>query len=682
MAKFGSTKKAPKKKKGPKGKKARAKAKLERQWGEHQNSEMTTVRRGKSRLLQEAPEEEGEYEDAVVKERMEEEVHDDGDDSSIDGKDAFQSFLQSCEPLKEVYHQEEVTEEESEDEDVMETTIDDEVPDYTLPFHPFRSRFDAEESTKVADVTRQPVQSLSLDSNKWDVFQSCPRLFNDTPWPSLSAGCLKALHDNLQNEWKEQSLPKNKRIHNLVFPFLSTYSDVLLCSPDAFKAEQSTALHILQHVMTTRLRIQSNNKKKEPVRDQGFTRPTVLVLLPTRGMCHKFVKEHLLPLLGSDVLVEKMDRFGQEFGPPEVEVNSDAKAELRRQKVLAKKGKEWLGLFGDGVNDDDDFRMGMSLNMKKTTTVKLFTDFFRSDIILASPLGLKMTLSEAEDKADILSSIEICLLTRTDTMMMQNLEHMDTILSSLNQQPKESKETDFSRVRPYFLDGKSAEWRQLIMLCPFTDPFLLSTFKRTATSRDGQVRLLRRTTNDDAALGRIVLPTRQVFQRVDASSFLTQSEDKLKYFAQSVLPQLEKQEQKHTLLYIPSYFDFVAVRNLLLKRELDFVSVHEYSRESEVSRGRARFLQGRKPWMLFTGRAYYFLRHIIKGARHVVFYGIPEHAAFYADHVNRLDGDNEQQDNSCFVLFTKYEAHALERVVGRQNANRMIQGEKTTFLFN
>ena len=52
-----------------------------------------------------------------------------------------------------------------------------------------------------------------------------------------------------------------------------------------------------------------------------------------------------------------------------------------------------------------------------------------------------------------------------------------------------------------------------------------------------------------------------------------------------------------TLFYIPSYFDFVALRNILLKHEIassHFVSITEYSRGTEVTRGRARFLQGRK----------------------------------------------------------------------------------------
>ena len=372
---------------------------------------------------------------------------------------------------------------------------------------------------------------------------------------------------------------------------------------------------------------------------------------------------------------------------------------------MKEKGKDWLEIFGDDTNDDDDFRVGMSFvpkggkrsdaNADSNIAVKLFTDFFRSDIILASPLGLKMTAVGDDDmQADFLSSIEICLMARSDVLMMQNWDHVTDILSILNEQPKNTNNTDFSRVRPYLLDEQGAHWRQIICLAPFLDPLLLSTFKRHGKSRDGQVRMRHLVPSDKASIARVLLPTRQVFQRIPCNSFATQSADRLKYFVSNVLPQLEKHQQKHTLIYVPSYFEFIALRNVLLKREHVFVSVTEYARTSEVSRGRARFLQGRKPWMLYTGRAHFFHRHLIKGARHVIFYGLPEHSEFYPDHVNRLNdglegstaliGEDAIVDASAssLVLFSKYESHSLERIVGSSNCSRMVKGDKSTFLFS
>eukprot|EP00978_Attheya_sp_CCMP212_P049544 scaffold678523_cov55-Attheya_sp.AAC.1 len=228
-----------------------------------------------------------------------------------------------------------------------------------------------------------------------------------------------------------------------------------------------------------------------------------------------------------------------------------------------------------------------------------------------------------------------------------------------------------------------------------SDPHIISSFKRHAKSIEGQLRLSRKIPADAGTICNVLLKVKQVFQRVPCSSFSCQGADKLRYFAEKVLPQITRFNQKRTLIFIPSYFDFISVRNLLLKKEASFVSVTEYARVSEVSRGRARFLQGRKDIMLYTGRAHFFLRHNIKGARHIIFFGVPEHAEFFSGLVNLLHegpvslGQSHDEDNamdidapaSCLALFTKYDAHALERTVGTGNCDRMIKSEKSTYLF-
>jgi len=43
-----------------------------------------------------------------------------------------------------------------------------------------------------------------------------------------------------------------------------------------------------------------------------------------------------------------------------------------------------------------------------------------------------------------------------------------------------------------------------------------------------------------------------------------------------------------------------------------------------VSRARARFFRGQVPLLVYTGRAQFFFRHKLRGARHLVLYGLPE----------------------------------------------------------
>ena len=164
---------------------------------------------------------------------------------------------------------------------------------------------------------------------------------------------------------------------------------------------------------------------------------------------------------------------------------------------------------------------------------------------------------------------------------------------------------------------------------------------------------------------------------------------RLEYFGKHILPKIEKVQQPFTLIFVPSYLEFVSLRNYLLKREADyFVSVMEYSRHTEVSRGRARFGQGRKSLMLYTGRAHFFYRHMIRGVRHVIWYGLPEDPAVYHQIVDWCQDETMQTQNSQAVvessvlaLYTSYEAHALERIVGHAHCSRMTKGSKTTFLF-
>ena len=100
--------------------------------------------------------------------------------------------------------------------------------------------------------------------------------------------------------------------------------------------------------------------------------------------------------------------------------------------------------------------------------------------------------------------------------------------------------------------------------------------------------------------------------------------------------------------------------------------------------------------MLYTGRAHFFMRHHIKGAKHLIMFGLPEHAEFYPELLNMLSWrpslTNSNDDEkvgldiatpaSCLNIFTKYDAHSLERIVGTKHSDRMLKGEKSTYLFS
>ena len=82
-------------------------------------------------------------------------------------------------------------------------------------------------------------------------------------------------------------------------------------------------------------------------------------------------------------------------------------------------------------------------------TLKLYSDFYSSDIIIASPLGLRLVVGVEGDKdrdSDFLASIEVLILDQADIFLMQNWDHVLTTMAALHQQPKEAHGVDFGRV--------------------------------------------------------------------------------------------------------------------------------------------------------------------------------------------------------------------------------------------
>lgn len=63
----------------------------------------------------------------------------------------------------------------------------------------------------------------------------------------------------------------------------------------------------------------------------------------------------------------------------------------------------------------------------------------------------------------------------------------------------------------------------------------------------------------------------------------------------------------------------------------------EYADDADVARARSEFFTGHAPLLLLTERFHYFRRLRIRGIRHVLFYGPPANAHFYAEMLNLLE---------------------------------------------
>lgn len=127
----------------------------------------------------------------------------------------------------------------------------------------------------------------------------------------------------------------------------------------------------------------AGNPVPEDVQDQGFTRPAVLILLPFRSFAQRWISALTSHTPPPSFQVENHSRFQTEYGLPPGAVDKLLAAEpgtYPRDHVEMFKG-----------NVDDSFRVGVKLTRK---SVKLFSDFYTSDVIVASPLGLRMSIEK------------------------------------------------------------------------------------------------------------------------------------------------------------------------------------------------------------------------------------------------------------------------------------------------
>ena len=179
-----------------------------------------------------------------------------------------------------------------------------------------------------------------------------------------------------------------------MFPIINNYQDFFYCNetqPKMKDIQHLIALHSLNHIYKTRDLIMKNNQalKKASImqededtekldeekehRDQGFTRPKVLVLLPFKNDAYMLIN-NLIAVSGCTQLDNKK-RFQEEFGPGD------------NLHPNPRKPQDYNTTFAGNI--DDCFKIGIRFSKKQA---KLYAPFYSSDIIIASPLGLSMII--------------------------------------------------------------------------------------------------------------------------------------------------------------------------------------------------------------------------------------------------------------------------------------------------
>ncbi|KAF8713903.1 hypothetical protein HU200_027882 [Digitaria exilis] len=538
-------------------------------------------------------------------------------------------------------------------------------------------------------ITNEEIKALVKQNSKfkWEMpATDIPRSKWVGTGEKMQGTCDDHLHDvkgKLRDHWQHM-LSNHLNSRMSFFSLCNSYRDIMHCNKKPFYLksngmDSSTmdayVMHALHHVHRTRDVVIRNDAKlrndadrdisdDNTYLDQGFTRPKVLFLLPLKSFARRVVKRliQLSPLPQKD---GAMGQFKKEFG------ESDDEMDVPEHST---KPADFDLLFAGDI--DDHFLFGIKLTKK---SIKLYSNFYSSDIIVASPLALKRKIDGGEygkeKDFDFLSSIEIVVVDHADVISMQNWAHLEAVFEQLNHLPSKEHGTNVMRIRPWYLDQHAQYYRQTILLSSYLTPEINALFNGSCFNYEGKIKMV---TEYTGVLPKIQLEVQQLYERFDASSIAEAADARFDYFCNKVYPKIEDSDEGGLLLFVSSYFEYIRISNFLKSKEASFCRIGEATSQQDISRSRLWFFEGKKKILLYSERSHFYHRYKIRGTKHLLIYSLPERKEFYPELVNML---GESENRKCNVFFSRLDLLKLERIVGTSSARRLISSDKSMFVF-
>lgn len=486
------------------------------------------------------------------------------------------------------------------------------------------------------------------------------------------------VHNDLLDTSNENLTPLQKNLVDSMFQYKDILQEYSTYGKDEKEYRDLYVLHILNHIYKTRDKILKDNQRLQDnpdteYLDQGFTRPKVLIVVPTRDTAYQVVNT-IIQKSGLDQVDQKAKFKGQFFEdslPP------------------TSKPQSFQEIFKGNTNDF--FVLGIKFTRK---TIKLYSNFYQSDVIVCSPLGLQMIIENTDKKKrqdDFLSSIEITIFDQLHSLEYQNVSHIMTIFDHINKIPQQQREADFSRIRMWYINDQARLFRQTMVFTKYVSPMANALINGKCRNLSGRWKNYKKVLPESSSIGQLGLKIRQIFQRFNfvGGSIIDEPDYRFKYFTSVVIQSIVKSTgyEDGILVYIPEYTDYIRLRNYMKdKTTILFGDINEYSDQKQLNSNRSLFQQGRVKVLLYTERLHHYRRYEIKGVKSVIFYKPPTNPEFYNEVVryigkNAFLGNTDLNISTVRTIYSKLDGLALERVVGSKRAAVLCHGQNEVFEF-
>lgn len=455
-----------------------------------------------------------------------------------------------------------------------------------------------------------------------------------------------------------------------MFEEINQYQDFWFADRNRYNQQdlmECYVLHIVNHILKSKRYQWYNDEKKRfiskggthceyIVKDTTLSPGRVLILVPFKHTCYQIVSllTYFMPKILS---IKKEEAFEKHFGPDSIK--------------SAFTSGEYQNRFPGNL--DDNFVFGIILNHGQ---LSYFSPPETSDIIIATPLGLSTNFSK-DKLSSLLSSIEVCIADRVDTIQMQNWELFMNVFDQMNI-PQDSipDSFDISRLKSYNLHETSRYFRQTILISEHITLDIKTLFEGPLLQNiSGKIYAYQ---YQEGCISTESVPI--TFEKVKCSNFEKIDDYRLKYFINEIMPKFANDENAFILIIVSSSFDMIRLKKYMTdnNEKCVFISDEVGSAERIIEKAKKDLITfvfiSERQWYFHETKSQYFPMN------RFVFYSIPEYPQLFKKFIQRADSVYKK-DPECEVicLFHKIDVYNLEKAIGEVQAKKLVTSKENIF---